>query len=263
MTYLIRIVGVILLHCYLLTANQTANATVLMILVSPQFVIMGADSRVNYIDLSTHQETSGDAVKIFKSGEYFFGLAGMVGNPGTNFNPSHVIHKHLKTSSNFNDAIIKIKKEIQEEVLTALENQRKTNPKVFNLNKNNPGNILSIGIIGMDNGQPMGYMLGYQITGFDPLTLKEEELICPGSAYPNGMATMYVGETEAVKIYSDSLKATGQISHDPIDFINNSIALQAQSTPKTVGLPADIVAINLHGEVIWIQQKVGCPIEMD
>ena len=71
-----------------LPTMQIANATEITILVTPDMVIMGADSKSNFVDLITHEETSSTVTKIYQSGQYYFSLAGIGKDPSTGFYPA-------------------------------------------------------------------------------------------------------------------------------------------------------------------------------
>lgn len=247
----------------LISSGNVARATTIMIIVTPKNVTMGVDSRVNFIDTETHEETSDVTTKIFQSGQYFFSLSGMIENTKNKYYAPYIIHEQLKHSASFNQAIENIKKELQVKIITELEDLKKNNPKVLEFTlKNNQGGIISVAIIGSMENQPMGYMMQFQLISSDPFVLKPVEMTCPGVNCPQGVLVMHVGATGAITQYHEHLKSIGKFGGNPVDLIRDSITVQIEATPKLVGLPIDIITIE-DGQPLWIQRKTGCPIILE
>src|SRR5258708_25380160 len=94
---------------FLLAATYDANATTIVIIVTPKSVILGADSRGSFFDYVSRKETKRDVVKIYKSGKYYFAIAGLTNDPETSFDASQIINSYLKSTADISTVIDSIK----------------------------------------------------------------------------------------------------------------------------------------------------------
>jgi len=129
MSSLIRPISLVL--CFVLLVIKITRATTIVIIVTPQSVTLGADSRGSFYDYVSLKEVKKNVTKIYKTGEYYFAIAGLANDPNTSVNPSQIISKHLKSQKSLILAIDSIKSELSQILKSELVYQKKIKKKSF------------------------------------------------------------------------------------------------------------------------------------
>lgn len=239
-------------------ANIKVNATTIVIIVTPQSVILGADSRGSFYDYVTLKEEKKSVTKIYKTDEYYFAIAGLTNNPNTSFDVSKIINQYLKSQKDILVAIDSIKSNLSRLLKLELQNQKKKNDDIFLRTIETSNIVLSFGIIGVHNSKPFAHLIGFQIQDTSTLNIKVLEDSCPGNC-PNGIKVFWMGQADAISKY---MQQPDSHNLSPLILVDKLINLEIQDKPQYVGEPVDIVEITIE-KTIWHRKKDGCPIVLN
>lgn len=232
-----------------------AFASTIVIYITPDFVVMAADSKGIYTNAKTFKEESRTVPKIFKTGNYYFSITGIVSNTTRSFDVSKIINGRLKNAADINTGIEQIKEDVKAALKTYLSYNKKHNPVLFKKDMEMGNYVTSIGIIGIMNHKPYAHILGFKVMNINTLELKTEEDYCPSD---DAVSTVYyLGKSDAIKKRMDTLK---HITEKPEVFVEGLMLLQIKKTPQYVGLPIDIIKMTPK-ETVWIRRKESTPVE--
>jgi hypothetical protein len=215
---------------------------------------MAADSKALYTNATTAEVTPEVVGKIFKSGNVYFSLAGLTLNETRLFDVAKIADDAFKNTENFNAAVKKIKATVSGALLLYLNNQKKSNPRLF---RNNllEKYITSIGIITIKNKKPCTHLIGFIATDSPQLKIRTEEEIY--SQRSTRDAVYYLGTSGEINRYMNTIESN---KLDPIRFVEKLMNLQISKTPNLVGPPIDIIKLTPK-ETTWVRRKKGIPVE--
>lgn len=238
------------LFCFLL---NILSATTIVIYITPGFVIMAADSKGFYTNAINYQKTSSIVSKIYKSGNVYFSLAGLISNPTRLFDVAKIVNDKFKASSNIDSAIAQAKVEVQFALTTYLTNQKRNNYRLFKNNLTSGTYITSIGIIALKDNKPYAHIIGFRVTDEEEVEVTSEE-----DFYASNIrdAVYYLGTSEEINKYLGSIRKNNL---NAVQFVDGLMNLQIQKTPNLVGAPVDMLRITPKG-VEWIRRKKTTPI---
>ncbi len=245
----------ILLVCFIISFIKNLPVTTIVIYITPNFVIMAADSKAVYTNAKTFEETSEAVSKIYKSGNVYFSLAGLTLNETRLFDVAKIADGAFKNTHNLNTAINKIKAKVGDALLQYLTNQKKNNPVLFKNNLAAEKYITSIGIITIKNNKPCTHLIGFIVTDDQRLKITTQEEV-----YPTGSkrdAVYYLGTSGEINRYMNTIESN---KLEPVRFVEKLMNLQASKTPKLVGPPIDIIKLTPK-ETVWVRRKKGTPVE--
>lgn len=239
----------------ILFAKFKVNATTIVIIVTPQSVILGADSRGSFYDYVTLKEEKKSVTKIYKADQYYFAIAGLTNNPNTTFDVSQIINRHLKTQNDILIAIDSIKSNLRRLLKLELQSQKKQNNEMFLRTIESSNIVLSLGIIGITNSKPFAHLIGFQIQDTSTLNIKVLDDSCPGNC-PNGVKVFWMGQADAISKY---MQQPDSFHISTVILVDKLINLEIHDKPQYVGGPVDIVEITIE-KIIWHRRKDDCPI---
>lgn len=237
-----------LLLCFaLLVLLQPAFATSIVILITPDYILLGTDSRRTITDYDTNKSTHLSTCKIRNFGEYCYVMAGLIASENPNYSADSIVLKTLASNKNYEVAINTIKVAITAALKAELKNRRKTHPTSFAEIIASKEPILELAILRMKDGKPFVEITGFQISNKKTLAIKTYM----SSASPNASLKenkMYMlGQYSGMEAY---LKETQ--TSDPVSLIDQMISIQSQTTPSTVAKPINIIKYSTSG-VEWLQ----------
>lgn len=247
----------ILLICFFICLFKYLPATTIVIYITPDFVIMAADSKAVYTNAKTLQQTSGTVPKIYKSGNIYFSLAGLTLNEIQLFDVAKISGLAFKNTGNINAAIKKIKVAVGNALLNYLTNQKKNNPELFKNNLTAEKFITSIGIVSLKNNKPYTHLIGFMVTDAPQIKIRTEE-----DEYASGSkrdAVYYLGTSAEINRYINTIRSNNL---EPVRFVEKLMNLQISKTPDLVSPPIDIIKITPK-ETIWVRRKKGTPVEFE
>jgi len=230
------------------------NATTIVIYITPQFVIMAADSKGVYTDASTYKVTTSIVSKIYKTGNIYFSLAGLTSNSTQGFDVATTVNRNLN-DANINTSIQQVKTSVEKTLLIYLTNQKKNNPVLYRNNLASERYITSIGIVTIKKNKPYSHIIGFRVIDGDPLKITSDE-----ETYLDGKrdAVYYLGTSGAINRYMNTISKNNL---KPEQFVEKLMNLQINKTPNLVAAPIDIIKIT-PDKTDWIKRKKGTPIEL-
>ncbi|MDQ3290375.1 MAG: hypothetical protein M3Q05_03695, partial [Bacteroidota bacterium] len=185
------------LSLFLILIYTSIYASTIVIYITPEFVVLAADSKGVYTNAKTFKKETRTVPKIFKTGDYYFSLTGVVSNTTRSFDVGKVINNRLKNEADLSKAITQIKEEVANSLKLYLSYNKKHNPSLFKKDLELGNYITSIGIIGIKNNKPYAHILGFKIINTASLDIKTEEDFCPSA---NSVSTIYyLGKSDAIK----------------------------------------------------------------
>lgn len=245
----------ILLICFFICLFKHVPATTIVIYITPDFVIMAADSKAVYTNAKTFTQTSEIVSKIYKSGNTYFSLAGLTLNETQLFDVAKISDAEFKNTRNINAAVKKIKAAVSDALLQYLTNQKKNNPALFKKNLSAEKYITSIGIVTIRNNKPYTHLVGFIATDKQQLKIRtEDEEYASGSKRD---AVYYLGTSSEINRYINTIRSNNL---DPVRFVEKLMNLQVSKTPDLVSPPIDIIKITPK-ETVWVKRKKGTPVE--
>ncbi len=245
----------ILVICFFICLFKYLPATTIVIYITPDFVIMAADSKAVYTNARTFKKTSETVSKIYKSGNIYFSLAGLTLNETRLFDVAKTADATFKSTHNLNAAVKEIKVAVSEALTQYLTNQKKNNPVLFKRNLTDEKYITSIGIVTIKNNKPYTHLIGFIVTDTQQLKIRtEEEVYTSGSKRD---AVYYLGTSGEINRYMNTIKSN---QLEPVQFVEKLMNLQVSKTPDLVSPPIDIIKITSK-QITWVRRKEGTPVE--
>lgn len=242
-----------LLLCSISVCNMIL-ATTIVIYITPDFVIMAADSQGVYTDAKTYRQSIQTVSKIYKSGNVYFSLAGLISNETRSFNVAAIVNSKLVHASNLVSAINEIKVAVKADLFNYLTSQKRNNPLLYKANIEGEKYITSIGIVAIRNNRPYTHLIGFSAVDKGALQISTEEEVYGPNADKD--AVYYLGTSDAINKYMNSIQ---RINSEPLQFVEKLMNLQIAKTPQLVATPIDILKITPK-QTTWIKRKKGTPL---
>lgn len=236
----------LLLHIVLSLLALPVCAT--SIVITPDYILMGADSKRMIIDEKARLTVSESVCKIRNVNSYCYALAGFVASRSTFFSADSIVALHLKNTSDYNKAIKKITGDIRKALQKEFAFQKKYNPDVFLKMAATKEHILEVAILSVRNNKPFAQIIGFQLTDEDKIEVKDYTATCPGDC-PEEQSQFYLlGDYSGIEKYLEEKKSVA----DPVSLVEQLITLQSHTTPNSVGTPVNMIRYT-PGGVEWIR----------
>jgi hypothetical protein len=244
-----------LLFCFAVI-GKLLPATTIVIYITPDFVIMAADSKGVYTNAKTNQQTSASVSKIYKSGNVYFSLAGLTSNNTRSLNIAALANRKLTDTANLQWAIDQIKVSVKEALLTYLNDQKINSPILY---KNNLADkyVTSIGLVTIQNNRPYTHLIGFVATDNGKPKITVEEEVYKSANQKD--AVYYLGTSGEINRYMNSIQANND---EPVKFVEKLMNMQIIKTPKLVAGPVDILKLT-STQTTWVQRKKSTPVEFN
>jgi hypothetical protein len=246
----------IFLTLLLICLSKFVTATTIVIYITPDLVIMAADSKGVFTDAGSYKQSHSIVSKIYKTGAVYFSIAGLTSNAARSFDVGQLTNKSLKNAKSLNAGIENIKTSVSKALVSYLQNQKKNNYTLFKRNLPSSVYITSIGFITIHNNQPYACLLGFKVTDGTQLKIDVHEEVY--TATSNRDAVYYLGTSGEINKYMNTIKSSRL---KPVDFVDKLMNLQIAKTPGEVGYPVDMIKLTTK-ESTWIRRKKSTPIEI-
>jgi hypothetical protein len=238
-----------------LLAFNSGLATTIVVIVAPDAIVIGADSKGSFIDQFSMKESKRQVCKIYQCGNYYYVVAGFTNNPVTKLDIGDIIGTYLKNENPIsNQNLVNLKNEIKTSLINEINYQKSTDSSLILRTLGSDNGLVSFGILGIKESKPFGHFFSFTYSPEDIL-IKED--FCPGNC-PNDTKVFWLGESKAIEKYTSNQENTNK-TFNRIELVKHLIKLEIQDKPETVGEPIDILVISKEN-TYWVQKKECCPI---
>lgn len=223
-------------------------ATSIVIYVTPNYILMGADSRRMIIDEKANLTVIESVCKIRKAGSYCYALAGFVASRSTFFSADSIIAVHLANETDYSKAVKNITRDIRKALRKEFAYQKENNPQVYQKMLLSKEHILEVAILSVRNNKPFVQIVGFELADEERIKVKDYTASCPGDC-PNDEKQFYLlGDYAGIEKYLERKEAIA----DPVMLVEKLITLQSHATPNSVGTPINMIRYSAEG-VEWIR----------
>lgn len=143
-------------------------ATILVMVVTNQRILLAADSRKTYLDKNGIHKT-GTIDKIYETDDCYYAVCGFH-EEENGFSVHRLLHNCLSQFSDFSHAVKQITHSLATELKTYFTSLKKTSPAVFQQLKNISAAAGEVFLVKRHNNIPTAYLLDYHIV--DGATIK-------------------------------------------------------------------------------------------
>lgn len=240
----------LLFGCLLIFINQPLFATSIVVLITQNYIIIGADSKRMIIDAEKDFTTNQTVCKIRRVGNYCYAAAGLVASASTSFSTDSIINYHLKHQKNFDKALKAIQKDITTALQRELQVQKEKHPAQYHKTLEMKANLLEVVILSINNQVPQAHILGFELTDEKNTTIKTYTAVSSGNNAHHGKQFFFLGEYSGMEKYLNTMPSQS----DPVKLVNQLILSQSQITPSSVGAPVSLVKFSTQG-MEWINNS--------
>lgn len=237
-----------ILYTLLFLLAQPLFATSIVVLITPDYILLGADSKRMIIDYNANTTINQSVCKIQKAGKYCYALAGLVASRNTSFSADSIVAKYLNTPGSKEQAIAKIKTAIKKALRKEFLYQQQNDPASFKKAIEAKEHILEVVILSVCNNAPQAQIIGFQLTDEKTIEVKEYAASCPGDCPVQQPQFYFLGEYSGMEKY---LKEKGAPA-DPVSLVEQLIINQSKATPGYVSAPVSIVRYTAKG-MEWLK----------
>lgn len=223
-------------------------ATSIVILVTPDYILMAADSRRTFLDAQSNVTSRQSVCKIRKAGDYCFALTGLVASEATNYSADSIVSKYLKNTTNYDSTINSITTDIKKALQKEFIHQQKHQPKAFQKTKASKSHLLEMVILSIQNNKPRLQIIGFELSDEEQIHITDYTASCPGDCPAVQNQFYFLGEYKGIEKYL----STEQRPAHPETLLEQLITVQSQTTPQSVGTPINMVKLTADG-LEWIK----------
>jgi hypothetical protein len=231
-----------------------SNATTMVMLRSQTEVVLAADSAgtFRYFGINVILPTC----KMYKIGDRFFGIAGLVNN--RHFNAADIVTQEIANNYDLMDAMVSIEHRITSDLLADLPMLQVSDPETFTRLTSKVGNV-TVMIIAMEGSVPIAISLKIEprVLSDGTFTATASHDRCPGDCL-GGVKASWTGQTELiVQALHD-----GRFKHSsPTDLARSLVQVEIDGHARGVDGPVDLIRLRAN-EPPWISTKDGCPVSV-
>jgi hypothetical protein len=223
--------------------------TVIVVVLSPRCVVIGADSRGTNYKANGEKEFL-ELCKITPVGNYYYALAGFYYS--TRMNLKNTIEKELQENNDFDEAVQNIKREMTSILFDEYKYLKENQPIIFKERTTKGTMVTEIAIVGLRNGRPFAQMIGVDIINNETCEMSTREKLVT-----SGNKVLYLGETRQIREAMESFEKNGTRFNEPA-YANYLLDLEIKGGDSSIGWPVDILEIKPN-EKIWHKKKGNCP----
>ena len=236
------------LVCILLFLSaQPLWATSIVVLITPGYIVIGADSKRMIIDAEKNLVVNQTVCKIRSVANYCFAAAGFVASASTSFSADSVIQYHLKHQSNVEKALRFIKRDLKNALQKELVYQKKAQPRQYKKTMELKDHLLEVVVLSMNHQTPQAHVIGFELTNDEKTIVKAYTSKRTGQNAKAENQFYFLGEYSGMEKYLNNTHQTT----DPVALVNQLILSQSKITLSSVGTPVALVKYNSEG-VKWI-----------
>lgn len=229
-------------------------ATILVLVVTNQRILLAADSRKTYLDKNGIHKT-GTIDKIYESNECYYAVCGFH-EEVKGFSVHRLLHNCLAKFSDFRDAVSQITHTLASELKHYFSSLKKSSPAIFQQLRNVGGAAGEVFLIKAQNNIPTAYVLDYHILDTKELkvTVTSRTTSIADISTNTGCFWRAIGNT-------GHLIATAQEKDwalQPEIMANRVIAEGSKLAPTFVSPPVNMIELSRSG-VRWIEKTPTAP----
>ena len=227
---------------------QSVYATSIVVLVTPDYILMATDSRRTFLDAQSNVSSRESVCKIRKAGDYCFALTGLVASEATRYSADSIVSKYLKNTTDYDSAISYITADIKKALQKEFTYQKKHQPQAFKKTKASKNHLLEMVVLSVQNNKPKVQIIGFALSDEKQIQITDYTASCPGDCPAVQNQFYFLGEYKGIEKYM----GTEQKTHNPEALLEQLITVQSQTTPQSVGTPVNMVKLTADG-LEWIK----------
>jgi hypothetical protein len=233
--------------------NGTLHGTAIAAVRTPEEIVVAADSRM--VDVNDKPVT-GFFCKIRQGDHVFFAVHGIVVDAAGGYNVFSILAKAGRIDGSISRKIHVFESMIRLPLERVLQRAKLQEPGAFQKDfvATPPLGVLFFGI---ENHVLVFHHLLFRVsnsTGKN-ISLKVEQLDCPGSGCPAGISAVFVGPSKKLKTFQRDHREFW--NEDLVSVVKDFVQTEIASNLPSVGPPIDIIRITESG-VEWVQHKTEC-----
>ena len=232
-----------LLFLFVSIVSQPLLATSIVVLITPHYIIIGADSKRMIIDAENNFTSIQTVCKIRSVNNYCYAAAGFTASGATFYSADSIIQFHLKAQKQIEKALRLIKRDIAKALKKELLFQKNNQPKQYKKTMEMQRHILEIVILSMDNAILQAHILGFEMADEEKTTIKAYTAKSTNAKINRENQFFFLGEYSGMEKY---LNAKHE-NTDPVWLVNQLILSQSKITPSSVGAPVSLVKFTNNG----------------
>jgi len=253
-----RIMRSVGLLCSLHLHMAPARATTVVIIRTPQEVVIAVDSAAT-IRGDGLPATTRTVCKIYQADtSLFFAVSGLVNDPQTGFDIPKIVASSSREGDSMAVKLAGVEREVQTALLRELPHVKERDPAEYAKLINSKGTV-TVALVGIDAGAPAAtsFSLGLAVSQKGSIETTIISDSCPGNC-SSGVRAFWFGEGDAI----DRLRAAGGLPELGMpELARYLVQVEIDAGAPSVGGPVDVLRI-LPGGPVWVQKKQGCPITM-
>jgi hypothetical protein len=256
-----RIIRRLLVLCVLHWHLPQAAATTIVVIRTPQEVVIAADSAATFQGDGRPAGTE-TVCKIYQvNAGLFFAVSGLVSDSRTGFSIPQIVASGSATGS-MAERIARVERAVQAAVLREIPRVKERDPAGYATLIGSKGAV-TVMLAGIDSGVPVAtsFSLGLaESRKGSPKGSIETSILrdsCPGNC-ASGVRVFWFGESGAI----ERLRAAGRMPALGMpELARFLVQTEIDAGAPRVGGPVDVLRI-LPGGLVWVQKKPGCPVTM-
>lgn len=236
-----------LLLSFLFSALTTASfATSIVIVVTPQYILIGTDSKRLLLNAAAQVTSEQSVCKIRSAGKYCYAFAGLTTASATSFSADSIVAFHLAKALHYAAALEAIQRDVTAALYKELTYQEQHHPEVFDEQLKNDSPLLELVVLSLQNGKPQVQIVGFELEKSTHWRIKSY-------ASERGEAALqqrvyFMGAYNKMEQYLGEQKNVAS----PEALIEQLIQAQAKATPTSVGAPVHLAKYSATG-IEWIK----------
>lgn len=234
--------------CILLFVSaQPILATSIVVLITPGYIVIGADSKRMIIDAEKNLVVNQTVCKIRSVNNYCYAAAGFVASASTSYSADSIVQYHLSSQPNVEKALRLIQRDVKKALQKELSYQRNSQPKQYKKTMEMKDHLLEVVVLSMNHQTPQAHVIGFELVNEEKAIIKSYTSKRTGKNAKAENQFYFLGEYSGMEKYLNARQQTS----DPIALVNQLIVSQSKITPSSVGAPVALVKYNSDG-VEWI-----------
>jgi hypothetical protein len=254
----VRILRSVGLVCALHGQLPRAGATTVVVIRTPEEIVIAADSAVT-VRFNSQSATSKSGCKIFEvDAKLFFSVSGLVTDGLTGFNIPRIVMSSSLGSGSVAEKLARVEREVEKAVVGELPHMRERDPAGYEKLIRSAGAVTVL-LAGIDAGVPVvtSFSLGLSASATGVIETSKLQESCPGNC-PSGVRAFWLGEGDAIQ----RLRARGGLPALGMpELARFLVQTEIDAGAPGVAAPVDVLRI-LPGGPIWVEKKQGCPVTM-
>ncbi len=230
--------------------SQPLFATSIVVLITADYIVIGADSRRIIIDAERNSTSYQTVCKIRNVNNYYYAAAGFIASASTSFSADTIINQHLKHQKNIEKALRLIRKDLKKALQKELAFQKNNHPRQYKKTLEMKSHILEVVVLSMHNKVPQAHIIGFELVNEEKMTIKDYAAKRSAEHAQKENQFFFLGEYSGMEKYLTTKNETT----DPVLLVNQLIISQSLITPSSVGAPVSLIKFGAS-KVEWIRNS--------